>query len=190
MSQLLYDICGNERACPESSYKQTSDRSPSDWCVVSAPRATARKATARVNQGVAKGRPRHRHDVEIVTDRAVTVQPSCAVLCAQASKSIQLDEQMIGVQNITRQSTTGDPWANFHRRRSVNRRQAASPPTSSRSSASRQCVDSEAVCNRMSPECGATGTGQRANVLHAARDGALHRNQCVSATLLWLIQSL
>ena len=139
---------------------------------------------------MAKGRPRHRHDVEIVTDRAVTVQPSWPVLCAQASKSIQLDEQMIGVQNITRQSTTGDPWANFHRRRFVNRRQAASNPTSSRSSALRQCVDPEAVCNRMSPECGATGTGQRAIVLHAARDGALHRNQCVSATLLWLIQSL
>ena len=29
-------------------------------------------AAARVNQGVAKGCPRHRHDVEIVTDRAVT----------------------------------------------------------------------------------------------------------------------
>jgi hypothetical protein len=163
---------------------------PSTFVKVCIHKSPATALDQRVNQGVAKGRPRHRHDVEIVTDRAVTVQPSWPVLCAQASKSIQLDEQMIGVQNITRQSTTGDPWANFHRRRFVNRRQAASNPTSSRSSALRQCVDSEAVCNRMSPECGATGTGQRANVLHAARDGALHRNQCVSATLLWLIQSL
>ena len=141
------------------------------------------KRLKRVNQGVAKGRPRHRHDVQIVTDRAVTVQPSCAVLCAQASKSIQLDEQMICIRYLTRQATTSDPWANFHRRRFVNRRQAASPPTSSRLSDSRQCVDPEAVCNRMSPECGAAGTGQRASVLHAARDGALHGACHVSGAL-------